>query len=231
MLAGGLRQRNNGLKPTIVVANIPNVADTPYFVPKATFDAVVTQRIGAPWPGGFEESGVQYVLFTALSWLNAQPQTPPFAAIPDEYSLDAAETTDVVTATTVFNTIIGQVAAAVNASGVANVGVMDANALLAGLPAAHKTHFLFLVGQGLTVAQAAATTYFSLDGIHPNPHGYAYVANAFIDKINEIDGTTLAHVDPDALPWDPTYGQADTKAGGPLGLDPRAAEAITGLFR
>lgn len=224
MLAGGLRQRNHGLQPTIVVGNIPSVAATPYFVPKATFETA----IGGGWPGGYAESNVQYVLFPTLSWIHTVSTDTP---IPASLTLDAAETTDVVTATTVFNTVIGQVAAAVNAAGVAKVGVMDANALLAGLGTAQKTHFLFLRGQGLSVEQAAATTMFSLDGVHPNSHGYGLLANAYIDRINELDGTDLAHVDPAALPWDPTYGQAPGKAGGPLGLDPRAAAAMENLFR
>lgn len=229
MLSGGLAKRNYGLKPTVIVANLPAVTSAPYFIPKATFDAYVTSTpVGGPWPGGFEETGVRYVLFTALSWIAANsPATP----IPDEYTLDEGETTDVITATAVFNTIIGQVAAAINAAGVANVGVVDAYALFTGLTAPQRTHFLFLVGQGLTVTQAAATTMFSLDGIHPNSHGYGVVANAFIDKINEVDGTSLADVDPAALPWDPTYGQTPTKGGAPLGLDPEAAAAMDAIFR
>ncbi|MBK6733174.1 MAG: hypothetical protein IPG61_03655 [bacterium] len=228
MLAGGLAQRNNGLKPTIIVANIPSVTSTPYFVPKANFDAYVTSQIGQVWPGGFEETGVLYVRFPALSWIAANnPATP----IPDEYTLDAGEYTSVATATGVFNATIAAIAASVNASGTANVGLVDANALLAtGTTANQRTHFLFLRGAGMTVAQAAATTIFSLDGIHPNSHGYGILANAFIDKINEIDGTDLDYVDPAALPWDPTYGQSG-KATGPLGLDPAAAEAMDAIFR
>ncbi|MBK9472828.1 MAG: hypothetical protein IPO18_11145 [bacterium] len=228
MLAGGLAQRNNGLKPTIIVANIPSVTSTPYFVPKASFDAYVTSQIGQVWPGGFEEAGVLYVRFPALSWIAANnPATP----IPDEYTLDAGEYTSVATATGVFNATIAAIAASVNASGTANVGLVDANALLAtGTTANQRTHFLFLRGAGMTVAQAAATTIFSLDGIHPNSHGYGILANAFIDKINEIDGTDLDYVDPAALPWDPTYGQSG-KATGSLGLDPAAAEAMDAIFR
>lgn len=230
VLAGGLRQRNNGLTPTIIVANIPSVASTPYFVPKAVFDAYVVSQIDVPWPGGYEESNVQYVRFPALSWVAAQAAANDFDPIPAAYTLDAGETTDVATATAVFNGVIAAVAAAVDGAGVANVGVMDANALLAGRSTAEKTHFVFLLGQGLTVAQAAATTLFSLDGIHPNPHGYGVVANAFIQKINELDGTSLDEVDPAALPWDPTYGQTVGKAAG-WGLDPAAAEAMDAIFR
>lgn len=237
MLSGGLARRNYGLKPTVIVANLPAVTSAPYFIPKTTFDAYVTSTpVGGPWPGGFEETGVQYVLFTALTWIATNsPATP----IPDEYTLDAGETNDVTTATAVFNTIIGQVAAAINAAGVANVGVVDAYALFTGLTAPEKTHFLFIYGQlrggGASVQdaidQAAAATLFSLDGIHPNSHGYGVVANAFIDKINEVDGTSLAHVDPASLPWDPTYGQVPTKSGTRLGLDPEAAAAMDAIFR
>lgn len=231
VLAGGLRQRNNGLKPVIIVANIPAVASTPYFVPKATFDAFVASQIGVPWPGGYAESGVQYVLFPALSWIGANsPATP----IPASLTLDTGETTDVVTATNVFNSIIAGVAAAVDGAGVADVAVMDANALLSGRAAPEKTHFLFLLGGGLTVTQAAATTLFSLDGIHPNPHGYGVMANAFIDVYNAMNPAgeaDLEHVDPAALPWDPTYGQAPVKATGRLGLDGRAAAAMDAIFR
>jgi hypothetical protein len=229
MLAGGLRQRNNGLKPTIIVANIPNVADTPYFIPKAVFETA----IGGGWPGGYDpdevlDGGIQYVLFPALSWVRTHGTSTP---IPASLTLSALERTDVEAATGTFNTIISQVRAGVNASGIANVGLMDANSILAGLAAPQKTHFLFLVGQGLSVTQAAATTMFSLDGVHPNSHGYGLLANAYIDKINEIDGTNLAHVDPAALPWDPTYGQTPAKANVPLGLDPGAAAAMANLFR
>ena len=228
MLAGGLKQRN-GFPATIVVANIPSVSSTPYFIPEAVFNAYVQSRIGQSWPAGYEEGTVDYVLFPALSWIATHT-----AAIPANLTLDHAEAVDVATAVGTYNAIIAGVAASVNASHVAKVGVMDANALLAGRSAAEKTHFLFLVGQGMTVATAAATTIFSLDGIHPNSHGYGIVANAFIDEINTLDGTSIAHVDPAALTWDPTYSAyrvskaADT---GPLRLDPAAAAAMDAIFR
>jgi hypothetical protein len=84
----------------------------------------------------------------------------------------------------------------------------------------------------MSVAQAAATTLFSLDGVHPNSHGQGVMANAFIDVINDLDGSSIAHVDPAALPWDPTYGvAAPPKANSPLGLDARAAEAMSAIWR
>ena len=221
MLAGGLAQRN-GFPATIVVANIPSVSSTPYFIPKALFETV----IGGAWPGGYEEGTVDYVLFPALSWIKTHT-----AAIPANLTLDHAEAVDVATAVTMYNQIIAGVAASVHASHVAKVGVMDANGVLAGRSATEKTHFLFLVGQGMTVATAAATTIFSLDGIHPNSHGYGIVANAFIDVINTLDGTSIAHVDPAALAWDPTYGVSKTAGTGSLRLDPAAAAGMAAIFR
>lgn len=232
MLAGGLAQRNHGLKPTIIVANIPSVSSTPYFIPKATFDTYVASRIGVAWPAGYTESNVQYVLFPALSWISSTAGGGGANPIPAALTLDAGETTDVATATVVYNTIITNVAAAVEASGVAKVGVVNMNSVLASLPAAQKTHFLFLKGTGLSTAQAAATTLFSLDGIHPNSHGQGVMANAFIDVINAVDNSSIAHVNPAALPWDPTYGMPQpSKAAGPLGVDPQAAEAMAAIWR
>jgi hypothetical protein len=231
MLAGGLAVRNNGLKPTIVVANIPSVASTPFFIPKAVFDTYVASLPAGAWRGTYAESNVQYVLFTALTWLAEQPASEPYAPVPDDQTLDAAETTDVLTATAVFNGTIQAIVNAVNAADVANVGLVDMNAVLASRSDNEKRHFLFLRGAGMSVAAAAAATLFSLDGIHPNSHGQGVMANAFIDVINDLDGSSIAHVDPAALPWDPTYGVGPTKATGPLGLDARAAEAMTAIWR
>ncbi len=231
-LAGGLAQRNNGLTPTIVVGTIPSVQSTPYFIPKATFDAYVTSRIGQVWPAGTVEAGVQYVLFPALSWISSPAGGGGATPIPAEYTLDAGEATDVGTATAVYNAIITNVAAAVDGSGIAKVGVVNMGNVLAARSASEKTHFLFLKGLGMSTAQAAATTLFSLDGVHPNSHGQGVMANAFIDVINALDSSSIAHVDPAALPWDPTYGMPqDTKAGAVPVLDPQAAEAMAGIWR
>lgn len=223
VLAGGLRQRNNGLKPTIIVANIPSVSSTPYFIPRAAFEFVV----GGPWPGGYAESNATYVLFPALSWATPANASSP---VPATLTLDATETADVATAVGTFNAIIAGVQTAVNASGIANVGLMDANALMAGVSDNERTHFMFLV-DGLGIEGAAATTLFSLDGVHPNSRGYGVLANAFIEKINEIDGTSIPYVDVEAITWDPTYGQTSAKSTGRLGLDARAAAAMDAIFR
>ncbi len=138
-----------------------------------------------------------------------------------------------------------------NDSGMATVGVVDTNALMAEIASgAHEAgplaamHFLFLVGQDnpltpdvddpMSVEEAAAATLFSLDGVHPNSRGYGVIANAFIEKINELQGTSVADVDWNALVWDPTYGadiSGKTMAGTMPALSPEAAQAMTAIWR
>ena len=223
-LAGGLQQRT-GWPATIVVANIPSITSIPYFVPRAALEG----QYGA-WPWGYAETDVELVTFPLLSWLqDTDNQGTP---IPGNYTLTGAEISAIETAVVTFNTIIDQVVAGVNAAGVASCAVVDANALMAGLPAAQRTHFMFLVGD-LGVEGAAATTMFSLDGIHPNNVGYGVVANAFIEKINDLAGTNVPDVDVSGLSWDPTYGayQAVEPARGGQILSAEAARAMTAVWQ
>ena len=226
LLAGGLVQRT-GFPATIVVANIPNVTDIPYFIDEATFNAAS----GGGWPWGYAEGSAQLLTFPVLSWIaNAANQGSP---IPSTYTLTAAEVTLVGQHVAGYNQAIAGTVAAINASGMATVGLADVNQVLGDLTAAQKTHFLLLLPQvGNDIATAAATTAFSLDGVHPNNHGYAIVANAFIDAINATADTDLAPVDPADYTWDPTYGVPVVgKAAGAPRLSPEAAAAMAAVWR
>jgi len=226
LVAGGVAQAT-GMPPTIAVANIPNVTDVPYFITEATFQAAA----GGAWPWGYEEGSAQLLTFTVLSWIaNPANQGTP---IPSKYTLTAAEVTLVSQYIAGYNQYIAGIIQAVNASGLAHVGLVDVNAVLAGLPTAQKTHFLLLLPQvGGDIGTAAGMTLFSLDGVHPNNRGYAVIANAFIDAINATAGTSIAHVDPAAQTWDPTYGVPVGKkvSGAPL-LSEEAAAAMTAVWR
>ncbi len=205
--AGGLLKRT-GFPATIVVANIPEISDIPYFWPVPVFNATLPEALGGSWPLGFEEEDVALVRFTVATWLaTANPATDQ---IPASYTLTATEVAAVGAAVTAFNNSITEAVQMVNALGLAQCGQVDANAIMAGLPAAQKTHFLLLVGQGMSVDQAAATTLFSLDGIHPNNAGYAVIADAFLDQVGALTDQTF-----DAVPaqtWYPTYGQPGTSS-------------------
>ncbi len=204
-----------GYEPAIFVGNIPGIGSAPYFIPKDDFDndwfGVATTT---------EETDVVYVRLPALSYFIDGGTLP----LPAEYTLDAGEVDVVETAVAEFNDVIAAAVAARD-----NVWLYDANTALAdiaGTPEA--SHFLALTPT-LGVEGAAATTYFSLDGIHPNNRGYGLVANGFIDVINAALGTDLPQVDIDGLTWDPTYGML-AKREGPL-VTPEAAAAMDAIFR
>ncbi len=213
-----------GYDPTIIVATVPPLELLPYFVPKAVFDTVV----GATIPTA--ETGVTYVLFPTLADVQDPGFTPP---IPATSTLTASEAAVVSGALADYNTAI------MGLDALPGVTVVDVAALLGAQAQANPatvTHFLFLLGQGATVSQAAAATLFSLDGLHLNSHGYSLVANAFIDAINAELALTgadvIAHVDP-ALSWDPTYavGGSPAAAGAAPRLSAAAAAALRGMQR
>ncbi len=214
-LIEGIETRH-GHTPMIVVGNVPSIANAPYFVPKLLFNMLAGGAIPT------EEDAV-YVRFPALSYLGDGGAMP----LPAEYTLDADEVAVVNTAVTELNGVIADEAAARD-----NVYLYDANAVMAGLdPNSESAHFLALVGAGMPWETAAATTYFSLDGIHPNNRGYALVANGMIDVINGALGTELPQIPIAAITWDPTYGMLDdTKTYTGL-VSPEAASAMDAIFR
>ena len=222
--AGGLLQRT-GWPATIAVANIPDIADIPYFWPVAVFNATLPEALGGSWPPGFEEDDVALVRFPVANWLaTANPAADP---IPAEYTLTATEVGIVQANVEAYNTTIDEAIAMVNALGLAQCGLVDTNALMAGLPTAYKTHLLLLLGQGMDVPSAAATTLFSMDGIHPNNRGYAVVADAFLETIGEMTGQTFDLVP--AQTWDPTYSAYMALVG--KQAVPFQPDAMENLFR
>ncbi len=190
-LQTGVRDRF-GYEPVVVVGNLRSLTAMPYFIPKTVFDAIV----GAPIPT--EESDVAYVLLPTLTAVQTPGFTPP---IPSTGTLTTAEAAAVEGAVDAYNVAIAQVADA------RDLTLVDLEAAFAGLGVPARTHFLFLLQQGLNLAQAAATTAYSLDGIHPNSHGYTLVANAFIDGINAALALTGEEaIEPGVAPvWDPRY--------------------------
>ena len=88
----------------------------------------------------------------------------------------------------------------------------------------------------MTVEQAAGTTMFSLDGVHPNNKGYVFMANTFLDVINDLTGASYAQIPLAAGVWDPTYGvpiAAPSKSGGKQWpyVSPEIAQSLKTMFR
>jgi lysophospholipase L1-like esterase len=236
LLAGGLIE-TTGFPAAIITANLPDVTSAPYFLPEATFTALVTGQIGQAWPGGYEEADVNLVRFPTLTWiLTANPADP----IPGSYTLTDNEVTTANNAVAAYNGAIAAFSAAVNASGAATVAMVDMNTLMADIAAGTSAwgpyagqHFVVLASNPGT-ADNALDTLFSLDGLHPNHRGYGVVANAFLETINTALGASVAMVDVDALVWDPTYAEyrpdPEPAAATPL-VSARAARAMDALYR
>lgn len=103
--------------------------------------------------------------------------------IDDEDALDASEQTAIATAQASYNATIQALA---QANGLAFV---DSRAILNQLA---DTGISFDAG---TLTSTFATGgAFSLDGVHPTPRGYAYLANQAIEAINSTYGSTVPKV-------------------------------------
>jgi len=240
LLAGGQAGRlgwdpatQTGVQPTIVLANLPSLNSVPHFMPTAFFEAVVA-GMGAPVPG-YDEGTVSYVLLPALAWVGGNLGQD----LPSKYTLTADELKMIDDAVLGYNQVIAGVAASINGTGLAKVGMVDANKFITDLPVPNKTYFQFLLPQHAPpwsaeeIAGAAAITYFSLDGFHPNNVGYGAIANEFIKVINELDGSSIPELDLGSLIWDPTYGvMASTSSAAPGEImSPAAGRALEGMLK
>ncbi len=240
LLAGGMAGRlgwdpvtETGVQPTIVLANIPGISSIPHFIPTAVFEGVIA-GMGAPVPG-YDEGTVTYVLLPALGWVGENLGQD----LPSKLTLTPDEVTLIESHVTGYNQVIQGVAMNINASGTAKVGMVDANKVLEDMTVPQKTLFLFLLPHHAPpwseeeIETAAATTYFSLDGFHPNNLGYGTLANEFIKVINELDGTAIPELEVGNLVWDPTYGVMASKSSTASGImmTPDAGRALGGMFK
>lgn len=103
--------------------------------------------------------------------------------IDDKDALDASELNAIVTAQAAYNTTIAGVA---QANGLA---LVDAQATLQQLANGGISY-----DAGTLTSTFATGGAFSLDGVHPTPRGYAYLANLAIDAINSTYGSTVPKV-------------------------------------
>ena len=102
----------------------------------------------------------------------------------DKHILVPSEIEEVKVATDAYNVTIATIA---EAKGLAFVDTKTAMAQLASTGVRFGNYHL--------TASYATGGAFSLDGVHPTPRGYAFIANLFIDAINAKFGSTLRTVD------------------------------------
>jgi len=105
---------------------------------------------------------------------------PSGVSIPGNLTLTEAEVTKISGAVTGFNQIIGGIAQS------QGIPLVDINALM------NEINMTGVDGySGKFVFFDPANTAFSLDGIHASSGGYALVANRFIEKINQVLGSSI----------------------------------------
>ena len=104
--------------------------------------------------------------------------------LPDRYVLLPSEVAEIEVATTAYNLVIK---AAAEANGLA---IVDAKSIMDDLNKPNG-----IVANNYTLKATFVTGgMFSLDGVHPSPRGYAFIANKFIEAINAKYGSNLRGV-------------------------------------
>lgn len=119
------------------------------------------------------------------------PQSAIGVAVPldEKYTLIQADQVAIADRITSFNGIIKSV---VDGSG-GSLALLDINTIF--LDAAQNG--VEINGSTMNVSISPAESGgFSLDGVHPNPRGAAWVASLFIDKINEVFGSNIPNINP-----------------------------------
>lgn len=110
----------------------------------------------------------------------------------DQWVLVPSEKTEIQSRVSAFNTKIASVVSA-NSS---RLVLVDANSILTQL----ATTGALINGSALTASLSPPFGAFSLDGVHPNPRGHAYIANKFIEAINAKFGSSIPLCNPNDYP-------------------------------
>jgi lysophospholipase L1-like esterase len=205
----------NGTGARMAIANIPNVTAIPYVntVPRVVVNPQTNQPVlnnGQPipliGPNGPLGAGDR-VLLTATAELAQGRGLPPSLGgtgpLSDSAVLSAAEIATINSRIAAFNQVIQSEANRVGAA------FVDMNSFL------NQAATTGLRVGGMTFTPAFLTGgIFSLDGVHPTPFGYAYIANVFIEAINDQFDGDIPPVDLYPFLFGPkSGGEASLQAG------------------
>ncbi|MEY4071160.1 MAG: hypothetical protein RL721_1774 [Candidatus Eisenbacteria bacterium] len=209
----------------VAVFNVPDVTSIPFFTtfPPATVNATTGLPMALVGANGPLEPN-DLVLLTAGSLLATGTGIPTGGAnfvnpaapsngqpLPESVILRASEVTLAQAEIDQINAVVDSVAAR---PFVAKVDIHD--------------YFADIAVNGLRIGANDYTTdfitggLFSLDGVHPNPLGYALMANRMIEAVNARFGCTIPRVNP------AQYATAKASTARPADL-PRYPGAIEGL--
>jgi lysophospholipase L1-like esterase len=188
----------SGAGARLAIANIPNVTSIPFVttiapvvVNPATSQPVLVNGNPVPLigPNGLLRPGVDRVLLTAAAELSQGRGIPTQLGgsgqpLSDAVVLSGEEIATIQARIQDFNNIIRSVAQQAGAA------FVDMNAVLTTLSTRGIS-----VG-GVTFSTAFLTGgIFSYDGVHPTQFGYAFIANEFIEAINERFNGDIPPVD------------------------------------
>lgn len=196
----------NALGAKVVVANIPDVAVTPFFT--TVGGQLRLSGVAAIW--GIAGTGdtipmslaSNYLTLRASELLQTGKGTSKSNPLPSSVILDAAEAAVVKDVTTAYNTDIKTLAEA------KGFGVVDINKVFNDIAKFGRTE------NGIQFSvQYVTGGLFSLDGVHPTSRGQGIIANEFIKVINTKWGTSIPLVNVSLIP-----GSLILAKMGPLGL-------------
>jgi hypothetical protein len=116
----------------------------------------------------------------------------------DDLILIPSEITEIKNAVTAFNVIISDAVTA-NSS---RLALLDANTQLKAVRDADLSVTGSLTLYGIAIKASFVPPYgiFSVDGVHPNARGYAYIANLFISAINNKFNSRIPLCNPNDYP-------------------------------
>ena len=203
---GGIKAYNAGMLPGQDPLNPPAVKrDTIGF--KAGQNAIVITDVTIPdlsdylIPSIRQAKSTDLITLTAgavLGTLANPPGNDPTlivgVTVPlgEQYTLIEADQVAIADRIANFNSIINSV---VEGSG-GSLALMDMNMVFADF----AQNGASINGSGLSASFLPPNGAFSLDGVHPNPRGAAYVASLFIDRINEFFGSNIPNINPNDYP-------------------------------
>ncbi|MBC7928117.1 MAG: hypothetical protein H7039_20930, partial [Bryobacteraceae bacterium] len=201
-------------RATLLVANIPDVTQIPYFTSPRT----LAQQAGVPLSKVLTTLGIQEgdllrrtAVSIALDILAGGAPPAPFVwptscplpvpgllppGVPLPCILSATDGARIRSATVAYNAVIREQTARYGAT------LVDLNALVTKI-----SRNGYKAG-GYCLSTGFLGGLFSLDGIHPSNSGYGVIANLFIDRLNsagntrikEVKVSKIAKVDPVVFP-------------------------------
>lgn len=169
--------------------------------PVVIVDESLTDLSGLGLPNYREATAADRVILPAASFIGTTVNNDPTkingvtVPLADKWVLIPAEITEIQDRTAAFNDVI-ETAVADHA---ARLALFDAYTVLNDLKAAGAAG-LTVNGIALTASFTPPYGAFSVDGVHPNGRGYAYLANKMIAAINAKFNARVPLVNPNDYP-------------------------------